>query len=65
MGAEGAMGSGTIAPCKAGNKITVSGGFVIPQGVHVVFDAPEVVFDGTFTCPSGASFETRHEGPEL
>lgn len=50
---------------KAGNKITVSGGFVIPQGVHVVFDAPEVVFDGTFTCPSGASFETRHEGCEL
>ena len=47
---------------KAGNKITVSGSFVIPQGVHVIFDAPEVVFDGTFTCPSGASFETRHEG---
>lgn len=50
---------------KAGNKITVSGSFVIPQGVHVIFDAPQVVFEPTFTCPVGASFETRNEGCEL
>ena len=50
---------------KAGNKITVSGNFVIPQGVHVIFDAPQVIFDSTFTCPLGASFETRSEGCEL
>lgn len=40
-------------------------GFQAPLRPQVVFDAPEVVFDGTFTCPSGASFETRHEGCEL
>ena len=50
---------------KAGNKITVSGSFVIPQGVHVIFDAPQVVFEENFTCSSGASFETRSEGCEL
>ena len=50
---------------KAGNKITVSGSFVIPQGVHVIFDAPQVVFEGNFSCPLGASFETRNEGCEL
>lgn len=50
---------------KAGNKITVSENFVIPQGVHVIFDAPEVVFEDTFSCPIGASFETRSEGCEL
>ncbi len=50
---------------KAGNKITVSGNFVIPQGVHVVFDAPQVEFEGTFYCPLGASYETRDEGCEL
>ena len=44
---------------RAGNKITVSGNFVIPEGVHVIFDAPQVIFDSTFTCPLGASFETR------
>lgn len=50
---------------RAENKITVSGNFIIPQGVHVVFDAPQVEFDGTFHCPLGASFETRSEGCEL
>ena len=50
---------------EAGNKITVSENFVIPQGVHVIFDAPEVVFEDTFSCPIGASFETRSEGCEL
>ena len=40
-------------------------GFQAPLRPQVVFDAPEVVFDGTFTCPFGASFETRHEGCEL
>lgn len=50
---------------RAGNKITVSDNFVIPQGVHVIFDAPQVEFDGTFHCPLGASFETRSEGCEL
>ena len=50
---------------KAGNSITVSSTFTIPQGVHVVFDAPSVTFSNGFTCPIGASFETRSEGCEL
>ena len=50
---------------RAGNSIRVSDSFVIPQGVHVVFDAPIVEFDAGFTCPVGASFETRNEGCEL
>lgn len=50
---------------KAGSSITVSGNFTIPQGVHVIFDAPNVSFDSNFTCPLGASFETRNEGCEL
>ncbi len=31
----------------------------IPVGVHVIFDAPEVVLDNGFICPIGASFEIR------
>lgn len=50
---------------KAGNSITVSNTFTIPQGVHVVFDAPQVNFSNGFSCPIGASFETRNEGCEL
>ena len=50
---------------KAAQSISVSGNFVIPQGVHVVFDAPQVSFADTFNCPIGASFETRSEGCEL
>lgn len=50
---------------KAGTSINVSGNFIIPQGVHVIFDAPTVTFDQCFTCPVGASFETRNEGCEL
>jgi hypothetical protein len=43
----------------------VSSSFTIPQGVHVIFDAPEVVFENGFLCPAGATFETRNEGCEL
>lgn len=50
---------------KAGEKITVSGNYIIPQGVHVIFDAPQVIFGDNFSCPLGASFETRNEGCEL
>ena len=50
---------------KAGQRITVSSSFTIPQGVHVIFDAPEVVFENGFLCPAGATFETRNEGCEL
>lgn len=50
---------------KAGNKITVSNSFIIPQGVHVIFDAPQVVIEDYFSCPVGASFEIRSEGCEL
>lgn len=50
---------------KAGNSITISNSFVIPSGVHVIFDAPNVIFANGFTCPEGASFETRNEGCEL
>lgn len=50
---------------KAGNSIKVTDSFIIPQGTHVIFDAPQVYFEKGFTCPTGASFETRHEGCEL
>ena len=32
---------------------------------HVIFDAPIVTFANGFSCPLGASFETRNEGCEL
>jgi len=50
---------------KAANSIHVSGNFVIPQGVHVIFDAPRIIFDPSFSCPIGATMETRNEGCEL
>ncbi|MBQ8593241.1 MAG: hypothetical protein IJ467_02975 [Bacteroidaceae bacterium] len=50
---------------KAAQSIYVSGQFIIPEGVHVIFDAPEVVFGDNFSCPIGASFETRNEGCKL
>lgn len=50
---------------KAGKTITVKSGFVIPNGVHVIFDAPKVIFDKGFSCPKGATFETRNEGCKL
>lgn len=50
---------------KAGSSITISENFEIPPGVHVIFDAPVVTFANGFSCPMGASFETRNEGCEL
>lgn len=50
---------------RAGTSITVSANFIIPPGVHVVFDAPIVEFETGFSCPLDASFETRNEGCEL
>lgn len=50
---------------KAGNSITVQNSFIIPVGVHVIFDAPNITFESGFSCPIGASFETRNEGCEL
>ena len=50
---------------KAGSSIHISENFVIPDGVHVIFDAPVVTFANGFSCPLGASFETRNEGCEL
>lgn len=47
---------------KAGESITVGDGFAIPIGVHVVFDAPKVIFSNGFVCPRGATYETRNEG---
>lgn len=47
---------------KAAKEIVVSNNFIIPSGVHVVFDAPKVVLAPGFSCQIGASFETRHEG---
>ena len=57
--------SSNLVIYKAGSSINVSGSFVIPQGVHVVFDAPTVTLESTFSCPLGASFEIRNEGCEL
>ena len=50
---------------KAEQSITVNSGFVIPSGVHVIFDAPQIYFSPGFSCQSGASFETRSEGCQL
>lgn len=50
---------------KAGRSITVTNKYVIPLGVHIVFDAPSIVFEGEFECPKGATFETRNEGCKL
>ena len=50
---------------RAGSSIYISDNFVIPSGVHVIFDAPIVTFANGFSCPLGASFETRKEGCEL
>ena len=50
---------------KAGSSIRVSGNYVIPTGVHVIFDAPDVVLEKGFLCPRGASFEIRNEGCNL
>ncbi len=50
---------------KAAEKIKVSGNFVIPSGKHLIFDAPIVEFDSSFSCPAGSSIETRNEGCEL
>ena len=47
---------------KAGSIIRVRDGFAIPTGVHVVFDAPTIIFEDGFNCPLGATFETRNEG---
>ena len=57
--------SSNLVLFRAGRSITVSGNFVIPSGVHVVFDAPKVSFESGFVCPPGATFETRSEGCEL
>lgn len=57
--------SSNLIVYKAGNSITVSNSFTIPQGVHVVFDAPQVVIENGFICPIGSSFEIRSEGCEL
>ena len=50
---------------KAERSIHITDSFHIPNGVHVIFDAPQILFEPNFTCPLGASFETRYEGCEL
>ena len=50
---------------RASQSIHVTGSFHIPQGVHVVFDAPKVSFDPGFSLIKGATIETRNEGCEL
>lgn len=47
---------------KAAASITLSNNYVIPQGVHVIADAPKITIQGRFVCPQGSSFETRNEG---
>ena len=54
--------SSNLVMFKAGQSITVTNNFVIPQGVHVIFDAPSVIFEDGFVCPLGATMETRSEG---
>lgn len=50
---------------KAEKSITIREDFSIPEGVHVIFDAPKVKFEKNISVPIGASFETRNEGCEL
>ncbi len=50
---------------KAGSTITTSQNFIIPQGVEVILDAPEVTIGSTFYCPLGSTLELRTEGCEL
>lgn len=50
---------------KAGHSITIKAGYVIPNGVHVIFDAPIVIFEKGFSCPKGVTIETRNEGCRL
>ena len=50
---------------KAESSISVASTFERPQGVHVIFDAPDIIFEPGFSCPIEASFETRNEGCEL
>lgn len=45
---------------KAKERIHVEGGFSIPVGVHVIFEAPEILIDSDFNCPLGATFELRN-----
>jgi len=47
---------------KAATSITLSNNYAIPQGVHVIADAPKITIQGRFVCPQGSSFETRNEG---
>lgn len=47
---------------RAADSITVTADFIIPVGVHVVFDAPVVTISPGFLCQLGASFEIRSEG---
>ena len=50
---------------KAGSTISTSQNFIIPQGVEVILDAPEVTISPTFYCPLGSTLELRTEGCEL
>ena len=50
---------------KAAKEMRVSKDFSIPPGVHVIFDAPKVLFEPGFSCQVGSTFETRCEGCEL
>ncbi|MBR3710335.1 MAG: hypothetical protein IKM99_05165 [Bacteroidales bacterium] len=49
----------------ASESITVaptSGSFTIPMGDHCILNAPTVVIDGEFLCPSGSTLEILNEG---
>jgi len=39
-----------------------SGSFTIPMGDHCILNAPTVLIDGQFLCPSGSSLEILNEG---
>lgn len=47
---------------KAAHKIIVQENFQIPNGMHVIFDAPEIDFAPNFICTMGGTFETRGDG---
>ena len=47
---------------RAKTNITVENAYIVPSGIKVILDAPQVCINPSFVCPIGASFEIRNKG---
>ena len=47
---------------RSSSTINISNNYIIPSGVKVIFDAPNVNISPEFYCPIGASFEIKQTG---